>query len=188
MLRAMPYMLPMLCGCEVWCSARGCVAARGGRGGVATPELLRGLCVPSVSPLSAWSRGACREGGVPSAASSLAPEARSMRKVCTTLSTCHHHAATRRGHVLPVHAPALLGISMQRSGAVATAWRQQVACRAASRLQSRSSRVCVCRVTCRASSSGSGRLGLEGRQPRISSLYSEVPDTSTRNPSTCRQQ
>ena len=71
---------------------------------------------------------------------------------------------------------------------MATAWRHQVACVAASWLQSRISHVCICMVTCRASSSGSGRLELEGRQPRISSLYSEVPDTSTRNPSTCRQQ
>lgn len=54
-------------------------------------------------------------------------------------------------------------------------------------LQPGISRVGACMITCRASS-GSGRLELEGRQPRISSLYSDVPDTSTRNPSTCRQQ
>ena len=42
------------------------------------------------------------------------------------------HTATCRGQVLPVHAPALSGISMQSSCAVATAWRQQVSCRAAS--------------------------------------------------------
>ena len=69
-----------------------------------------------------------------------------------------------------------------------TTWRQPVACSAVSWLYSGISHVSICMATCRASSSGSGRLELVGRQPRISSLYSEVPDTSTRNPSTCRQQ